>query len=219
MNNRQTKKRRHDDDADDDYGRGIATVMTTNDGPKEAKLDDIIYSFGGEEAICLSGSNTPFHVLRAYKELCDLRHKHGDVIENDSSHQNDLTTISSINNECFIFLQALLSKWNVSRSGSLNKSFGGRHSIRDDGVVINLVVTTPHVSHNFFQQKWSNLVNRVCKLVVKNVKTKKKVLCNCSDDNHPINETVMLITPILKKRDNKTVDFCVTWYVNCSYVN
>ena len=47
----------------------------------------------------------------------------------------------------------------------------------------------------------------------------EKMLCNCSDDNHPINETVMLITPILKKRDNKTMDFCVTWYVNCSYVN
>ena len=128
------KKRRHDDDdADDDYGRGIAAVMTTNDGPKEAKLDDIVYGFDGEEAIHLSGSNTPLHVLRAYKELCDLRHKCGDVIENDSllfnSRQNDLTTISSINNECFIFLQALLSKWKVSRSGSLKKSFGGHHSI------------------------------------------------------------------------------------------
>ena len=151
--------------------------MTTNDGPKEAKLDDIIYGFGSKEAIHLSGSNTPLHVLRAYKELCDLRHKHGDVIENDSlfnSCQNDLTTILSINNECFIFRQALLSKWNVSRSGSLNKSFGGRHSIRDDGVVVNLVVTTPHVRHNFVQQNWSNLVNQICKLVVKNIKTKKK---------------------------------------------
>ena len=123
MNNRQqTKKRRHDD-ADDDYGIATA-VMTTNDGPREAKLDDIVYSFGSEEAICLSGSNTPLHVLRASKELCDLHHKRGDVIENDcvlfDSHQNDLTTISSINNECFVFLQALLSKWNVNRSGSLN---------------------------------------------------------------------------------------------------
>ena len=43
----------------------------TNDGPKEAKLDDIIYDFGGKEAICLSGLNTPLHVLCAYKELCD----------------------------------------------------------------------------------------------------------------------------------------------------
>ena len=152
------KKRRHDD-ADDDYGIAPA-VMTTNDGSREAKLDDIVYGFGGEEAICLSASNTPLHVLRAYKELCDLRHKCGEIIENDcvlfNSHQNDLTTISSINIECFVFLQALLSKWkwNVSRSGSLNKSFGGRHSIRDDGVVINLVITTPHVGHNFFQQKW-----------------------------------------------------------------
>ena len=82
----------------------------TNDGPKEAKLDNIVYGFGGKEAICLSGSNAPLHVLHTYKELCDLRHKCGDVIENNllfNSHQNDLTTISSINNECFIFLQAL----------------------------------------------------------------------------------------------------------------
>ena len=132
MNNRQqTKKRRHDD-ADDDYGIAAA-VITTNDGPREAKLDDIVYGFGSEEAIRLSGSNTPLHVLRASKELCDLHHKRGDVIENDcvlfDSHQNDLTTISYINNECFVFLQALLSKWNVNRSESLNKSFGGRHSI------------------------------------------------------------------------------------------
>ena len=185
----------------------------TNDGPKEAKLDDIVYGFGGEEAIRLSGSNTPLHVLCAYKALCDLRHKRGDVIENNllfNGRQNDLMTISSINNECFIFLQVLLSKWNVIRSGSLNESFGGRHSIRDDGVVVNLVVTTLHVRHNFFQQKWSNLMNQICKLVEKNVKTKQKMLCNCSDDNHPINEKVVLITPILKKRDNKRMDFCVT---------
>ena len=43
MNNQQMKKRRHDD-ADDDYGRGTAAaVMNTNDGPKEAKSDDIVY--------------------------------------------------------------------------------------------------------------------------------------------------------------------------------
>ena len=47
----------------------------------------------------------------------------------------------------------------------------------------------------------------------------EKMSCDCSNDNHPINETVMLITPILKKIDNKTIDFCVMLYVNCSYVN
>ena len=119
----------------------------------------------------------------------------------------------------FCFSSSFVEQVECNGSGSLNKSFGGRHSIRDDGVVVNLVVTTPHVGHNFFQQKWSNLLNRVCKLVAKNVKTKEKMSCNCSNDNHPTNETVVLITPILKKRDNKTMDFCVTWYVNCSYVN
>ena len=30
-----------------------------NNGPKEAKLDDIIYNYGGVEAIRMSGPNTP----------------------------------------------------------------------------------------------------------------------------------------------------------------
>ena len=31
----------------------------------------------------------------------------------------------------------------------------------------------------------------------------EKMSCNCNNDNHPINETVMLITPILKKETIK----------------
>ena len=51
-----------------------------NNGPKEAKLDDIIYNYGGVEAIHVSGPNTPNHVMKAYRELCELRHKRGDFL-------------------------------------------------------------------------------------------------------------------------------------------
>ena len=61
-----SKKKYDNDDYDDN------APLTINDGPREARLDDIVYGYGGEEAICRSGPDTPVHVLRAYKELCLL---------------------------------------------------------------------------------------------------------------------------------------------------
>ena len=52
-----------------------------NNGPKEAKLDDIIYNYGGVEAIRVSGPNTPNHVMKAYRELCELHHKRGEFFD------------------------------------------------------------------------------------------------------------------------------------------
>ena len=46
--------------------------LIIDDGPREAQLDDIMYGYGGEEAICRSGPDTPVHVLHTYKELCLL---------------------------------------------------------------------------------------------------------------------------------------------------
>ena len=46
--------------------------LIINDGPREARLDDIVYGYGGEEAIHQSGPDTPVHILCAYKELCLL---------------------------------------------------------------------------------------------------------------------------------------------------
>ena len=86
------------------------------DASKEAKLDDIVHDFGGEEAIRLCGKNTPIHVLRAYKELCFFKQQRGDVINSggliNDEEEIDLNTIKLINNECFNFIQCLLSKWN-----------------------------------------------------------------------------------------------------------
>ena len=71
--------------------------------------------------MCRSGPDTPVHVLRAYKELCLLRRRRGDVINSsfrDNDGKYDKVTIHLINNECFQFMQSLSSKWNRDENGS-----------------------------------------------------------------------------------------------------
>ena len=51
-------------------------------------------------------------------------------------------------------------------------------------------------------------------MVEKNIKLKKKLPCACTNNNHPINELLILITTILHK---ETIDFLVLWYVDCSH--
>ena len=108
-----------------------------------------------------------------------FRQQRGDVINSggliNEEEEIDLNTIKLINNECFNFIQCLLSKWNRSASCE-TKPFGGRLCTRDDGAIVSLVVSTPHVRAHHFQQKWSNLLNHICKLVEKNVKSKKNPL-------------------------------------------
>ena len=86
----------------------------------EMGLNDIIYRYGGDEAIRLSGTTTPDHVLDAYKQLGRLRQQCGDEYHHDSSlsiiHNRD--TLERINNEssqsisekCFEFVQKLVMK-------------------------------------------------------------------------------------------------------------
>ena len=179
-----------------------------NNGPKEVKLDDIIYNYDGVEAIHMSGPNTPNHVMKAYRELCKLCHKRGKFFESDplrSSEQIDKETKDCINNKCFSFIQSLLSRWNSDTNYS--STFGGCQRVRDNGVVINAVVNASQVCRSFFQQKWSNLLKQIQKMVEKNIKSKKKL-------NHPINVLLVLITTVLHK---ETIDFLVSWYVDCSH--
>ena len=180
-----------------------------NNGPKEVKLDDIIYNYSGVEAIRVSGPNTPNYVMKAYRELCELHHKCGEFFDSDllcSSEQIDNETKDCINNECFSFIQSLLSRWNSDTTTDYSSTFGGRQSVRDDGLVINAVFNAPQVCRSFFQQKWSNLLKQVQKMVEKNIKSKKKLLCACTNNNHPINELLVLIMTILHK---ETIDLSV----------
>ena len=128
-----------------------------NNGSKEAKSDDIIYNYGGVEAIRMSGPNTPKYVIKAYRELCELRHKCGKFFESDplcSSEQIDKETKDCINNECFSFIQSLLSRWNSGSDTNYSSTFGGHQSLLDDGVVINAVVNASQVCRSVFQQRW-----------------------------------------------------------------
>ena len=88
---------------------------------------------GGVEAIRVSGPNTPNHVMKAYRELCELRHKHGEFFDSDplcSSEQIDNEIKDCINNECFSFIQSLLSRWNSSdTTTNYSSTFGGHQSI------------------------------------------------------------------------------------------
>ena len=110
MNRKRSK--RAEDHIDEDSEEHCVPYDTS----KEAKLDDIVHDFGGKEAISLCGKNTTIHVLRAYKELCFFRPKRGDIINSggliNEEEEIDLNTIKLINNECFNFIQCLLSKWN-----------------------------------------------------------------------------------------------------------
>ena len=94
-------KKKHDNDDDYDDPDNNAPLII-NDDPREARLDDIMYGYGGEEAIHRSGPDTPVDVLHAYKELCLLR-RCGDIINSivsfiDNDNEYDNVTIHSINN-------------------------------------------------------------------------------------------------------------------------
>ena len=81
----------------------------------------------------------------------------------------------------------------------------------------SLVASTPCTSFNPFQQKWMSLRNKIHKQVAKNIKSKKKHLCNCSTENHPLKEMVILFTLLPMTQNDGTMNICITWYVDCSY--
>ena len=45
----------------------------------EMELTDTIYRYGGEDAIRLTATNTPQHILNAYMELGKLRQQRGEL--------------------------------------------------------------------------------------------------------------------------------------------
>ena len=102
--------------------------------------------------------DTPVHVLRAYKELCLLRRQRRDVINSSDNGDDDYDTITihSINNECFQFVQSLLSKWNRDKNSS-SRPFGCHFSLRNNKAMSSLLASTPCTSFSHFQQKWANL--------------------------------------------------------------
>ena len=73
-NNRHRKHHRSTvDSEEDDVGDESRTTKVRCLASKEASLDDIVHSYGALDAICLSGDNTPSHMVTAYKELNNIR--------------------------------------------------------------------------------------------------------------------------------------------------
>ena len=61
-------RRKHHTDSEDESHTKVRCLAS-----KEASLDDIVHSYGGLDAIRLSGDNTPSHLVTAYKELNNIR--------------------------------------------------------------------------------------------------------------------------------------------------
>ena len=73
-NNRHCKHHRSTvDSEEDDVGDESHTTRVRCLASKEASLDNIVHSYGGLDAIRLSGDNTPSHMVTAYKELNNIR--------------------------------------------------------------------------------------------------------------------------------------------------
>ena len=71
--NRHHKQHRSTYSEEDDVGDESCTTKVRCLASKEASLDDIVHSYGGLDAIRLSGDNTLSHVVTAYKELNNIR--------------------------------------------------------------------------------------------------------------------------------------------------
>ena len=65
-------RHKHRTDSEEDDGDESRTKVRCL-ASKEVSLDDIVHSYGGLDAIRLSGDNTPSHVVTAYKELNNIR--------------------------------------------------------------------------------------------------------------------------------------------------
>ena len=98
--------RKHRTDSDDKSRTKVRCHAS-----KEASLDDIVHSYGGLDAIHLSGDNTPSHVVTAYKELNNIRRLHGEDIEDElfDFEQCDSNTIKLINKDIFFFVNHCLT--------------------------------------------------------------------------------------------------------------
>ena len=139
-NNHRRKHHRSTYSEEDDVGDESRTMKVRCLASKEASLDDIVHSYGGLDAICLSGDNTPSHVVTAYKELDNIRRLHGEDIAEDELfdfQQCDSNTIKLINKDIFCFLQSLFNKSSREQDHRpFAPPFGTHQTTRMDGSIV-----------------------------------------------------------------------------------
>ena len=143
-----------------------------------------MHSYGGIQAIKMTGDNTPSHVIDAYKELLNVRSR-GEFDESFNLSECNLATMKSINKDIFHFLQSIVNDWNHDPGDRHHvPQFSARQTTRIDGSVVNSVVIPTTIKTNQFQCHYEKLLRNVKKHVDKNVKIKKSVSCNCTMTMH-----------------------------------
>ena len=181
----------------------------------EASLDDIVHSYGGIQAIKMTGDNTPSHVIDTYKELLNVRRSHGEFDELFNLSECDLATMKSINRDIFHFLQSIVNDWNHDLDDRHHTpQFGARETTQINGSMVNSVVMPTAVKMNQFQCHYEKLLRNIKKHVDRNVKIKKSMSCNCTMTTHRINNSFFLVS-ICQGNSTTTKTFIIMWFIDC----
>ena len=147
------------------------------------ELNDIIYRYSGEEAIRLSATTTPDHVLDVFTQLGRLRQQRGNEYHHDSSlsiiHNRD--TLEKINDEssqsisekCFEFVQKLVMK--ERQVVNATTVFGGMYTIVN-GQTIQCCISPKQTSSSSmqFNSSWSSFIKNIYSILKTNRKKKTK---------------------------------------------
>ena len=136
---------------------------------KEASLDDIVHSYGGLDAIRLSGDNTPSHVVTAYKELNNIRRLHGeDIVEDElfDFQQCHSNTIKLINKDIFFFFNHCLMNRVVNKTTDLlHLNLALVKPLKWMDPSLNIVAVPPKVKENHFRHCYAKLLKTMKKRV------------------------------------------------------
>ena len=139
----------------------------------EASLDDIVHSYGGIQAIKMTGDNTPSHMIDAYKGLLNMRRSCGEFDELFNLSECDLATTKSINKDVFHFLQSIVNDWNHYLDDHHHvRQFGAHQTTRIDGSVVNSVVIPAAVKTNQFQRHYEKLLRNIKSMSTKMLKSR-----------------------------------------------
>ena len=141
------------------------------------ELNDIIYRYGGEEAIRLSATTTPNNVLDVYMQLGRLRQQHGDEYHHDSSlsiihNRNTIERINSessrlISEKCFEFVQELIMK--ERQVVNATTTFGRMYTIVN-GQMIHCCISPKQMSSSSmqFNSSWSSFIKNIYSILKTN---------------------------------------------------
>ena len=141
------------------------------------ELNDIVYRYSGEEAIRLSATTTPDHVLDAYTQLGRLRQQRCDEYHHNSSlsiiHNRDtLEKISnessqSISEKCFEFVQKLVMK--ERQVVNATTAFGEMYTIIN-GQTIQCCISPKQTLSSLmqFNSSWSSFIRNIYSILKTN---------------------------------------------------